>query len=118
MLTIDQIRAAHGPKLLTLTIKEWGGDVQFRRLTAAEWAVIADLGNANDKTDAAIKRIWQIVAATAVNEDGSPLFSNVEDRWILDDSPTILMRIGVELLKFNRIITDGGTVQKNLPTGP
>ncbi|HEV3416654.1 MAG TPA: hypothetical protein VG056_07575 [Pirellulales bacterium] len=107
MLTIEQIKAAHGPK--EFTVKAWGGDVRIRRLTAGDWI---DYNALPDEMSAFDKLVW-LIERCAVNENDSPLFT-ADTRYLLTDSPLIASRLGNEIIRLNRLEDS----EKNSPASP
>lgn len=106
MLTIDQIRAAHGPEHWTLDVPEWGGQVLAKRLTAQDYIALSkereELAERDDRNFIYMRKL---LGLCLVNEDGSPLFANGDGK-ILDDSPLLVTRLGRELMQRNGILRD------------
>ncbi len=107
MLTIDQIKAAHGPGEKLIHVPEWGGDVKARRLGAEQYLRLSSI-----ITDAAAKGnaanyLAAVVEESLINENGSPMFDE-NSRHILLAEPIITARIGTEIMAFNKL-TKGNT---------
>lgn len=107
MLTIEQIKAAHGPKRWTLAVPAWGGDVYVRRMTAQDFIAINDERPENETAGDTFAYFVRIVERFLENEDGSPLFAP-EDSYLLVDSPLVTQEVGREILRLNKLLGDEG----------
>lgn len=85
ILNLDAIRAAQRAKTKAIAVPEWGGDVLIRGLTAGQVQGMADAFAGGDRDLASnIEAAFRLVAAGAVNDDGTPLFASPDDLRDLD----------------------------------
>ena len=113
MLTIDQIKAAHGPKHFTIDVPEWGGEVLARRLSAADYMDLFESKEKDqDEERSNIALMTDIVRRSLINEDGSPMLTD-DNMFVLTDSPFLLTRLGRRIIDLNGM--EGSA--KNLPSG-
>ncbi len=106
--TIEQIRKAHGPRFLELKIPEWAsakanGSVPLalaKRLGAPDYILFQEtVGDAKDKATV-FNAMVKIIQASFINPDGTQLIGD-DDLYLLTDHPTLVTRVGAELLLFN-----------------
>jgi hypothetical protein len=103
MLTIEDIKAKHGPSQFTISIPEWGGDVLAKRLTGPDYiALNRDTGDGERDR---LAYMIEVIDRSLINEDGSPLFTE-ETRNLLVESPLIVSRVGLDILRRNGLLSD------------
>ncbi len=106
-ITLDQIRKAHGPKHLPLPVPEWRTGngavpkVLAKRLSAPEFLEINELPKQTEAEK--FTYMLNVVKRSLVNPDGSQLIGD-GDEYLLTDHPALVGRLGLELLKFNRML--------------
>jgi hypothetical protein len=105
MLTIEDIKAKHGPSRFPISVPEWGGEILIKRLTGPDY--IALNRDAGEGERDRLAYMIDVIARSAINEDGSPLFA-AENREVLVESPLLVSKIGLEILKRNGLIEGQG----------
>jgi hypothetical protein len=98
MLTLNEIKAAHGPREFIVNVPAWNGDIKIRRLTAADWIALAERPNDESQLDYLIR----LIELTAVNGSDKPLF-DAESRYLLTDSPLVALDLGTKIVELNKL---------------
>jgi hypothetical protein len=117
MLTLDEIKEAHGPSFAEFDVPEWSKKhddagnlivekVKARRLHAVEYLQFT--GNTPGESDArevTVDQMVTVIQLSLINEDGSQLIDD-DHLYLLRDNPLLTGRLGNELMAFNRL-TEG-----------
>lgn len=119
LLTREQILAAKDIKFEDVEVKEWGGTVRVRTMTAIERdAFLGDVVDSKGVVDRRRHRAL-LVARTAVGEDGAPLFTEADVAALGAKSSLALERVVTASDRINTL--DESTVEaavKNSGRGP
>ena len=102
MLTIDEIRAAHGPQFWMLDVPEWGGQVRADRLTAQALIALSEGRPDNLSGPDAFAYLVKLIRLSLKDGDGNPLIGDA-DAYLLEQNPTLVTRLGTELLALNKM---------------
>ncbi|MDR5801203.1 hypothetical protein [Caballeronia sp. LZ001] len=101
MLTRDQIFATNDLKQATVDVPEWGGQVAIEVMTGAArdafGQATADSGKTPSYFEAAL------VVATAVGDDGKPLFTTEDIALLQQRSAAVISRIAAASMALNGI---------------
>lgn len=89
-LTLDSIKGADDIKTRTVAVPEWGGEVLVKSMTGRlrsnlEQKVSSNAAHGDVK--------MMIVTSCCVNEDGSPLFTLADKKWLAEKAAAPLETI-------------------------
>lgn len=107
LLSKDQILEASDLQTITVSVPEWGGDVQIRSMTGADRD---EFESSMVKTDAAGNRVAdmsnhkaKLVAMTLVDEDGNRMFTQDDVTRLAMKSSAALTRVFESAQELNGI---------------
>ena len=104
MLTKDQILEAEDIKTKEVDLtKEWGGKVLISSMFAERHLIFEDMSQGRDKNQA----LAYYAASVIINEDGSPMFSDISDLEKLNKKSSVaLMKVLDAGLSLNGVSTE------------
>lgn len=97
-LTRDQILASR-PRLTPVDVPEWGGEVLLRPLSVAGLIAFMD---AREKLPA-VALYPQLVAASACDEEGRPLFGDDDLAALQAKDFEVVKRVGEAAMRLNKL---------------
>lgn len=100
MLSRQAILDAQDLKTVDVDVPEWGDTIRLRMLSAAERFAVNEAGTVDGKFDAA-RYQTAVIAATAVNEDGTRLFEDQDAYALAAKSSGAIERIFAAAAKLN-----------------
>lgn len=85
MLSRDEVMAAATPKLDTVHVPEWGGEVAVRKLGAGHFTEFQAAEGA--------RRYVLLIRFGVVNADCVPMFTAEDDDWLLSQPWDVVVRV-------------------------
>jgi hypothetical protein len=117
MLTRDQILAVNDLKQDAVDVPEWGGQVAVAVMSGAARDEFGQANDAGSKSPSYFEAA--LVVATAVGDDGKPLFTADDIPLLQQRSATVVSRIAAASMKLNGIgITATEDAEKNSDAAP
>lgn len=104
VLDKDAIKRIQDRPIKTITVPQWGGDVNIRVLSGREREIMEKEWE-NVKNSSASQRAWFAVLVTC-DDDGNPLFDKSDIEWLSDKSGEALDVIFNEGMELNGIGKD------------
>lgn len=102
-ITKEQILGATDRKIRTISVPEWGGDVNVRVLPGPELdqlqGVLLALKVADGQNPA--RASAEILCRALVDDDGKQLFSPAEVGALHGKNPAVLQRVAAEAMEWN-----------------
>lgn len=101
-LSKDQIVAAiaaRAKEVFTIAVPEWGGDVQVRRLTAADMERSGLSDGIRDAT-----RFAKVIAISLIDDEGSPLFTEKDAKTFAQADMAAAARVFGEIMRVNGLM--------------
>lgn len=118
MLTREQILAADDVASEVVAVPEWGGEVRVKVMTGAERDAFESLVTAKAKLGQLADNMRAtVVAASVVDETGTPLFTERDIEALGRKSWTALERVADVAARLNRL-TDADVEEIRKNSGP
>lgn len=103
-LSRDQILSAPDLETVEVDCPEWGGTVKLRMLSAAERLRWEEIAATNPFGQRGV--FLTVVAASACNDKGDPLFTLADVELLAKKNTDVLVRLATAALELNRLTGD------------
>lgn len=118
MLSKEQILAADDMKSVVVTVKEWGGEVRVRSMSAGDRDAFEMETFKNREAGVMVNMRARLVAFTLVDESGALLFTPDEIEALGKKSAAAMQRVYVAASKLNAFTDDDvAELEKNFAPG-